>query len=155
MEEKRKLNQSRADIARAVKDFRRIEDDQEKRLGTGNNGKLRIDHIATANLAIKVVNVVPGMHPVIKRILTMRIAEPVKTGKSLSHMQVAISLGMREHEVKRLEREGLMIMNDYLKRASAFEGRDIFNQHSRNVRDLKRQLAHPTKAAEERNHDGE
>lgn len=89
------------------------------------DGKIVINHVATANaMAMFLVNV--PMPKIFKKVLLMRIGSPLVHKKSMSHMAIALQLGMNVAEVHEIEAEALRICNDFMSRSSGhmFAGQD-------------------------------
>lgn len=93
-------------------------------------GKKVIDHVKVANAAVKFIQVAP-IHSTIKKIMTLRISSPFKNGRHMSHMQVAIQLGLLEREVVALEQEGIYLVNEFMKRVCVTDGIGEFNADRR------------------------
>lgn len=90
--------------------------------------RLTINHAEAANAMIKTINSAPEIPHVIKQILTLRIGAPFFLRKPMSHMQIAINLGLSFDEVVILEKEGLLVMKDILKQRSLMDGVLQFNK---------------------------
>lgn len=89
------------------------------------NGRLVIDHERTANAMAMFIANTP-MDTIIKKILLMRIGAPLIHKKPMSHMAIALHLGMMQAEVKELERIGLDQCNEFMERSTGvmFAGTD-------------------------------
>ena len=87
----------------------------------------KAEHKDAANLTIKIVNTV-RMDPIIKKVMTMRILEPLKTGKERTHLSIALELGIKVGEVHDIETAGLMILEKHLQKVSVIEGVEEFNR---------------------------
>jgi hypothetical protein len=89
--------------------------------------KLVINHEQTANAAIKLVMLTP-MPQLIREIMIMRIANPALKRGAMSHLAIAMQLGMREGEVLKLECEGVQIVREYMRKTSLHDGIGKFNK---------------------------
>lgn len=87
------------------------------RLYSRQNGRLVVDHARTANAMVMFIANIP-MDKYIKKILIMRLGCPLINHKPMSHLQVALRLGMKESEVQQLEDAGKTICNEYMERVS-------------------------------------
>ncbi len=85
-----------------------------------------VAHHAAAMQFIKAISVI-SMHPIIKKIMIMRISGPLN-GKPCTRMAVAIELGIREHEVKKLEEEGQQILAEFMAKVSSKDFVEKFNR---------------------------
>ena len=111
-----------ADQVADVLDARRTGRDK---LYKKENGKLVIDHVRTANaMAMFIVNI--PMDKIIKKVLLMRIGSPLIHKKPMTHMAIAVSLGMLETEVREIEAIGLEACNEFMMKSSGhmFSGVD-------------------------------
>jgi hypothetical protein len=95
-----------------------------------NRRHVTINHVDTANAAIKMIMSTP-LHDKIKRIMIMRIGSPILKQKAMSHLAIALQLGMREGEVLRLEMEGVMIVRDYMDKVCMKDSMDKFNKEGK------------------------
>ena len=98
-------------------------------------GRTVIDHKRIAHLFIKLI-VSSGAHPLIQKIMSLRLLGAAPRYHPMSITGVALALGLRRHDVKRFEREGLDHVIEYFKKVSLEEARNKFNQNSRGQRDL-------------------
>ena len=115
------------DLARLLKDRkekakRRIMN--KDKISTGN---VSVQHLELANMVVKVINVL-NVSPLVKKVVSKRIMSPALYGKELSHLSIALELGMREHEVRMLEKEGVEALSIHLSRVSSREFIDKFNR---------------------------
>ena len=99
----------------------------EDRLYSEKRGKLVINHERTANAMVKMVMLAP-IHDTIKRIMILRIGSPLLKQKPLSHLAIALQLGMKESEVFKLEREGIEIVTEFMNRICLPEAVGKFNK---------------------------
>lgn len=81
---------------------REIKVDEQGRLCVDKRKSTRIDHKALANQFVKLAGVVPGITPLGRKIITTRLLNP-----GISTMGIGLSLGMRDAEVLKYERDGL------------------------------------------------
>lgn len=88
---------------------------------------LRISHMETANASIKLIQVAP-LHETIKKILTLRIGGPIVNKREMTHLAIALRLGLKEDEVRRLEAEGVAILKDYMTKICISDGIGVFNK---------------------------
>lgn len=119
------------------------------------NGKLTIDHKRTAHLFVKMI-VSSGAHPLIQKIMSLRLLGHEPHYIPMSVTGVALALGLRRHDVKRFEKEGINHVRDYFERVSIEEARDKYNrQNSGKKSDLLNHLANPLdEAASKEDEDG-
>ena len=89
--------------------------------------KTTINHVDTANAAIKMVMLAP-LHDKIKRIMILRIGSPILKQRAMSHLAIALQLGMREEEVFRLEMEGIQIVRDFMEKVCLTDSVAKFNK---------------------------
>lgn len=87
------------------------------RLHRRQNGHLVVDHAKTANAMVMFIANIP-MDKFIKKILIMRLGCPLINKKPMTHLQVALQLGMKEAEVVELEQVGLQECNSYMERVT-------------------------------------
>jgi len=97
---------------------------EKEKLFEFKDNVLQIDHVSTANVLAEFINSIPNgaMDKWMKQILIMRIGRPALNGKKMSHLAIALELGMRVEEVKELEKIAIKICNDYLERVTLVEG---------------------------------
>ena len=100
-----------------IANFDKIDQDKSK----------HVQHADVANQVLKVVYSL-DMHPRIKQVLTLRIMGPINTGREATHLSIAISLGLKEGEVKEMETEGLYQLHEALKAVSSKEFVERFNK---------------------------
>lgn len=86
------------------------------------NGSIKVDHLATAQAMVAFINSIPKLDPWIKKVMIMRIGRPALNGRVMSHMQIALELGMRIDEVKDLERAGVAIANEWMNKVTIMDG---------------------------------
>lgn len=107
-------------IIRNPGDFREYVNERkqvaERKLFTlDKTGTVQVDHVATANALIKLIRFAP-IDKVIKQIMIMRIGNPLMHGKQMSHISIAIALGMTIEEVIELEKIGVKLVNEFMER---------------------------------------
>ena len=98
--------------------------------------KLVIKHEETANAAIKLVMLTP-MPQIIREIMIMRIANPALKRGAMSHLNIAMQLGMREGEVLKLEIEGVHLVREYMRKMTFADAIGKFNKEN-NADEVKR-----------------
>lgn len=106
------------------------------------NGRVIVDHIAVANVLAKFIELCP-MDRWIKKVMLMRVGNPLMNNRKMTHMQIAIIIGATVDEVIELENAGKIIVGRFLQHCSAQEAVDKFNSNSklsRNVDDIKNKL---------------
>lgn len=92
-----------------------------------NRVKTTINHVETANAAVKMIMLAP-LHDKIKQIMILRIGSPLMKQKAMSHLAIALQLGMKESEVFRLEMEGVQIVRDYMEKVCLQDAIGKFNK---------------------------
>lgn len=81
------------------------------------NGRLVVDHVRTANaMAMFIVNI--PMDRIFKKVLLMRLGSPLIHKKTMTHMAIALSLGMGEPEVREIEKVALGICNEFMQKST-------------------------------------
>ena len=104
-----------------------------------DDNDISIKHLETANLLIKVINVL-RLDPMVKKVISMRLIHPIKTGKELSYLNIALELGLREFQVKEMENEGIEALEHHLKRTCAPDFIEKFNRDRSLVNSIKEQV---------------
>lgn len=118
-----KIRQERMKLARMVKDS------EYKVCKVHEQGdKIKINHKETAHAFLKFIHGVPGILPLTKQVMTLRLMGQSPKYNPLTLLQVALCLGLREHEVEALEKEGIEIAQNFLKRMNLQESIDKFNR---------------------------
>ena len=107
----------------------------EDRPWSQKNGKKVINHVKIANDMVKMICMSP-VHDLIKRIMILRIGSPLMNQKPLSHLGIALRLGLKENEVFRLEREGIGIVTEFMERVCVQDAVGAFNKEAK-VNDVK------------------
>lgn len=97
---------------------------KKEKLYDMKNNVMHVDHLATASTMVEFINAMPDnvMDHWIKEIMIARIGRPALNGRKMTHLAIAIELGMRESQVKELEKIGVKICNEYLERVTLLEG---------------------------------
>ena len=113
----------------------------EDRLYSEKRGKLVINHERTANAMVKMVMLAP-IHDTIKRIMILRIGSPLLKQKPMSHLAIALQLGMKEAEVFKLEKEGIEVVTEFMDRICLPEAVGKFNKEG-NANEVKNILVDP------------
>lgn len=106
-------------------------------------GRTVIDHKRTAHLFIKLI-VSSQAHPLITKIMSLRLLGAAPRYQPMTITGIALALGLRRHDVKRFEKEGIDHVSQFMKRVSVEDARNKFNQNSRNLRDLKNVITEPS-----------
>lgn len=122
---------------------------KNKKLFDFKAGHVVVDHIATANVLAKFIELVP-MDRWIKKVMLMRVGNPLMNKRQLSHMQIAITIGATVDEVIELERVGKIIVGKFLERCSAQEAVRKFETDlsaARNVNEVKNSMGNPASPA--------
>lgn len=88
---------------------RDIKLDDEGRICVDKHKSIKIDHVALATQFIKLASVVPGITTLGRHIIQKRLMNP---GISTAH--IGLSLGMRDVEVLKYEREGLNRIKQFI-----------------------------------------
>lgn len=89
-----------------------------------DNGTIKVDHEAAADALINFISAIPNLDPWIKKVMFMRLGAPLiggKRAKKMSHLAIALQLGMKEKEVKDLEKAGKAIANEWMRRVTTEE----------------------------------
>lgn len=71
---------------------------------------IRADHLVLASSLTKFIEMTPGMHPISKKIMKLRIVNPGYTSDT-----VAIVLGLRKLEVEAYEQDGKNRVKEYMR----------------------------------------
>lgn len=81
-----------------------------------------INHLAVANDMIKVINTMPGLPTMCRKVMCYRILNP-----GITDMGVALSLSLRLDVVRKYETEGKSRVAEYLRRTDIDDNIDKFN----------------------------
>lgn len=122
------IDEAKAEIEKEAQ----VDNEPEYNLYTGRDKK-NIDHVKTASAMVKFINCVP-MSPEIKKIMVLRIGNPLTKKSEMTHLAIALQLGMREEEVFQLERIGIEKVSKYMERTTIQDGINSFNKDSKNVK---------------------
>lgn len=97
--------------------------DEHGRICVDKHKSIKIDHVALAEQFIKYANVVPGISNLSRRIITTRIMNP-----GISTTALGLSIGLRDSEVLKHERDGLNRIKEFIGRTSFQEGIEKSNR---------------------------
>ena len=121
-----------SDFIRAMK--KRKEDAKNRKINQAAidrpEAAARYTHVDIANQMLKVISQLK-IHPLCKQVMTIRILGPYSTGKEATHLSIALTLGLREDEVKEIEMDGIMALDDALQKASSTDFVDRFNKNKK------------------------
>lgn len=95
-------------------------------------GSLHIDHKRVAHLFVKLI-ATADLHPLIQRIMQMRLLGQKPDWQPMTITAVALQLGLRKFDVKRFEKEGLYLLKEFYKKVSIEDGKNKFNQNSKKL----------------------
>ena len=90
---------------------------KNKKLYNIKKGRVVVDHVATANVLSKFIELCP-MDRWIKTVMLMRVGSPLMKQKAMSHMQIALMIGTTEDEVKEMEVIGKTLVGNFLEKCS-------------------------------------
>lgn len=113
--------------------------DEGKLYDQTKNGKVILNHANTANAMIKFVYIAP-LDKTQKKILMLRIGNPLASGKSISHLAIALQLGLRENEVVRIEAEAVKIVSAFMEKVCVLDGVGAFNKETKLENEVKNSL---------------
>lgn len=102
---------------------RDIKLDEQGRICVDKHKSIQINHPALANQFIKLANIVPGVLPLSRKIISTRLLNP-----GISTSGIGLSLGLLDSEVNKYEREGLERIKLYIHRMSLQEATDKANR---------------------------
>lgn len=95
---------------------------QDGMIQVDSRKRTTVNHVATANTIIKFINITPGLHPMSRKIMTMRIANPgIKFGT------IGLACGLRDYEVRQYEKDGIHRVKNYMETYSVQDGINKFN----------------------------
>jgi hypothetical protein len=122
-----KTRRKTAEIAEMARDAAHTTKKDHKR------HKLVVDHKSIAHQMVKVINTIPvgGMHPIIKKIMTLRLIGQAPEFMPLTIWQVAVSLAMTSDEVQRLEEEGAYITEQWIRKHNVDDSVKKFNMEKK------------------------
>jgi hypothetical protein len=84
------------------------------------------DHVKCANQAIKVIGILP-IDDIIKTIMVRRLAHPLIAQCEITHLSLALELGLREYQVKEMEEFGIIVLEEFLNKHTAHDAVAKFN----------------------------
>lgn len=95
--------------------------------------KIVIDHKKLAHQMIKVINTIPlgGMHPIVKKIMTLRLIGIAPEFMPMTIWQVAVTIGMTSDDVENLEKEGAWIAKQWIIKHNVKDSVDKFNKEQK------------------------
>lgn len=96
--------------------------DDSGRILVDNHKHTHLNHVGLANAIVKFANIVPGIHGLARKIISMRIVNP-----GISTTQIGLSFGLRDIEVLKYEREGINRIKSFLATTSLQEASNKFN----------------------------
>lgn len=102
---------------------RDIKVDEHGRICVDKHKSIKVDHVALANNFIKLANVVPGISTIARKIITTRLLNP-----GISTMGIGLSIGIRDDEVLRYERDGINRIKEFIGRTSFQEANEKANR---------------------------
>lgn len=102
---------------------RDIKVDEHGRICVDKHKSIKVDHVALANNFIKLANVVPGISAIGRKIITTRLLNP-----GISTTGIGLSVGMRDDEVLKYERDGINRIKEFIGRTSFQEANDKANR---------------------------
>lgn len=97
------------------------------------------DHVQVANQIVKIINVL-NIDPYIKKVMTLRILGPITTGKERTHLSIALELGIMAQEVREIEREGILIVNDILQKVCSADFVEKFNKDRKVQEEIEKEI---------------
>lgn len=102
---------------------RDIKVDEKGRICVDKHHSIKVDHVALANNFIKLASVVPGISNIGRKIITTRLLNP-----GISTTGIGLSIGMRDDEVLKYERDGISRIKEFIGRTSFQEANDKANR---------------------------
>lgn len=100
-----------------------IKVDEHGRICVDSHKSIKVDHVALATQFIKLANVVPGITPIGRKIITTRLINP-----GISTSGIGLSIGLRDSEVLKYERDGLNRIKQYIAENSLDEAVEKANR---------------------------
>ena len=95
------------------------------------DGRVTVDHVATANVLSKFIELCP-MDKWLKKVMLLRIGNPIINQKAMSHMQIALLVGTDVNEIIEMEKAGKMIVGQFLQRCTTQEAVKKFDDKHKN-----------------------
>ncbi len=111
----------------------------------GKDGHVVVDHVATANVLAKFIELCP-MDRWIKKVMIMRIGNPLLNKRAMTHMQIALTIGATVDEVLEIEKAGKVIVGKFLERCSSREAVEKFDRlegNKRHINEVNNSLLNP------------
>lgn len=102
---------------------RDIKVDEHGRICVDSHKSIKVDHVALAEQFIKFANVIPGISQLSRKIITTRIINP-----GISTSGIGLSLGMRDVEVLKYERDGISRIKQFIGSTSFLEASEKANR---------------------------
>lgn len=96
--------------------------DEQGKILVDNHKHTHLDHAGLANALVKFANVVPGIHALSRKIISMRIVNP-----GISTTKIGLTFGMRDDEILKYERDGINRIKSFLATTSLQEASNKFN----------------------------
>lgn len=97
--------------------------DDQGRICVDRHKSIKVDHVALATQFIKMANITPGIHQLSRKIISTRIMNP-----GISTAGIGLSMGMRDVEVLKYERDGLNRIKEYIRLTSLEEAAEKYNR---------------------------
>ena len=91
--------------------------------------QIHMNHPEIANLMIKVINFLK-VDPMIQKVISMRLMNPLTHGVEKTHLSIALELGVREGEVREIEQAGMDILEHHLQKTSSKDFIEAFNRET-------------------------
>ncbi len=102
---------------------RDIKLDEHGRICVDKHKSIKVDHVALATQFIKFANVIPGVHQLSRKIITTRLMNP-----GISTTGIGLSIGLRDDEVLKYERDGLNRIKQFIATTSFQEASEKANR---------------------------
>lgn len=87
-----------------------IKVDENGQIVVDKRRKITINHAGVANDITKIANMVPGLSPMSRKVLSIRVINP-----GITTMGISLATGISEMDVKAYERDGLERIKGYLR----------------------------------------
>lgn len=97
--------------------------DEHGRINVDKHKSIKVDHVALATQFIKLSGVVPGILPLGRQIIQTRLLNP-----GISTSGIGLSLGLRDSEVLKYERDGLNRIKEFIGKISFGEATEKANR---------------------------
>lgn len=115
-------------IIKNAEQYAHIKNIGKKHVKGGND--IIVNHVDAANILIRFIELTP-MDEWCKKVMIMRIGNPLINCKPMTHIQIALALGCMEDEVREIEEAGKNIVNDYMKKVTQPEFIEKFERDRR------------------------